>query len=55
MQKGYEKIAMFNQYFALSLAIVNAVQIGTPMQWQNYRKLYMIYRMLPLSVTFNDS
>jgi len=47
MQKGYEKIAMFGQYLALSR---KWYKTELQLQWQTY----VVYRMAPFSMTLND-
>ena len=49
--KGYEKVAIFDQYLALSLKRYN---IELYLEWQAKCKSYMVYRTAPYSATLND-
>ena len=49
--KGYEKVAIFDQYLALSLKRYN---IELYLEWQAKCKSYMVYQTAPYSATLND-
>jgi len=49
--RGYEKIAIFDQYLALSR---KWYKTGPYLLWNANRKSYVIYRMLPFWMTLSD-
>ena len=53
MQRGMKKITIFDQYLAFCRKWCK-IQIEIYLQWRTNRKLNMVYRTAPFSITLNN-